>query len=499
MRNKFAILSLVLIGGILMYTKIGWQPKPSTATMITADRLNHMDEGIYQAHVQMENIEKSTLRKTLNERQNMKLLRKYDLPTTFEFKPPVTIYYDGINFYTDYKKEKFKNASTKTYYVSPNGNNSNNGLSESAPVKSFSEAISRASNNDTIILLDGDYTRDNSVDGIVINKNLNIIGQGNVRVFMGNKLTYTKAAGYNYVYQATRSNVAKAIDISIKEGIELTEVSSLEECDQLEGSWYKNGNDFYVHAFDGGVPNNVIALLSVNSWIISNASQVINVYIENVNLYGGQAGTLSVNPESNNNTFVCLDNVGLYHGVGKGTNGNMLNGYTGTIILHKVVAMYGEKDGFNYAKTSLSSNSNYPKPQFIEIDCIGANNGLKNQTIGQDASNNGSTAHSGVQGIRINGKYYNNMGGNVADVEEGTKTVNLGCEAYDSACDYYSEKSTDFTAQQPGAEMWLDGCKSYNSKSNFNIYAISGTTMHLWNCMYDVITGLGTKDIINPL
>lgn len=37
----------------MAYTKIGWQGKPSTATPITPDRLNHMDEGIYQAHAQL--------------------------------------------------------------------------------------------------------------------------------------------------------------------------------------------------------------------------------------------------------------------------------------------------------------------------------------------------------------------------------------------------------------------------------------------------------------
>jgi len=37
----------------MAYQKIGWQNKPSAATPITASRLEHMDEGIYQAHAQL--------------------------------------------------------------------------------------------------------------------------------------------------------------------------------------------------------------------------------------------------------------------------------------------------------------------------------------------------------------------------------------------------------------------------------------------------------------
>jgi len=47
----------------MAYQKIGWQNKPSAATPITAARLKHMDEGIYQAHAQLAQIENQSATK----------------------------------------------------------------------------------------------------------------------------------------------------------------------------------------------------------------------------------------------------------------------------------------------------------------------------------------------------------------------------------------------------------------------------------------------------
>lgn len=447
---------------------------------------------------------KKTLRQSIVDRYKFpKYFQRYALPSTFSFNSPLVIFSDGYKFYTNYKKERFKNQSTNTYFVSSKGNDTNNGLSENAPFKQLSKALSTATNNDTIVLLEGDYYRD-SINGVVFNKNINIVTKGKVRVFIANNdHSYTKTAGYTNVYQAVRSNIFKVIDAEIDEnGLELAKVNSITEVDALPGSYYVDvSNNFYVHTYSSDAPNhtNIVALLVANSWIVTNINQNIQFYMENLKIFGGQSGTFTINPESNNTALVCLDGVELYHGAGLGDNGNLLNGYTGTIILNKCIGMYGEKDGFNYKKTSLSANSSYPAPKFIEIDCISANNGLKNRIPNQDASHNGSTAHNNCLGIRMNGAYYNNMGGNVADVGTGCKTLNFDCLAYDSACEYNNEKNTDFTAQQAGAEVWLINCKAYNSTSKFNIYGVSGTTMHVWDTMYDVITGSGTKDIINPL
>lgn len=449
-------------------------------------------------------ITRNSYRHTILERSNRNgSFRKVELPEEFSYDPPITILTDGKTFITDYNKENFKNGSQREIFVSPGGSDSNSGLTRSSPKLQFNSALSIANPGDTIVLLSGDYFR-NSINNININKSINVIPEENVRLFIANNDTvYTKTASANYVYEASRANVFKVIDAEIKDnGIELTEVNSVEECDAMEGSYFKGSNNMlYVHTFGHREPTtlNSIELLVANGPVITNKDNSLNVFMENVKVFGGQTGTLSVNPESTNNMRVILDNVGLYHGAGLGDNGNLLNGYGGEIICYKCEGLYGEKDGFNYKKTSLSGNSTFPAPRFVEIDCIGANNGLKNRAINQDASNNGSTAHNGCVGLRINGSYYNNMGANVADVGSNCLSFVVGSEAYDSACKYNNEKSADFTTQQPGAKMWLIGAKAYDSTSSFNLYVIGGTEMHIQDTMFDVVTGSGTKEIVNPL
>ena len=53
-------------------------------------------------------------------------------------------------------------ASAADYYISPNGNDSNSGTSQSAPLKTFNNAWQKIQPGDTLYLLDGTYTTANS-------------------------------------------------------------------------------------------------------------------------------------------------------------------------------------------------------------------------------------------------------------------------------------------------------------------------------------------------
>lgn len=141
--------------------------------------------------------------------------------------------------------------------------------------------------------------------------------------------------------------------------------------------------------------------------------------------------------------------------------------------------MYSSKDGFNYHKNGNSI------PNFVEIDCVGANNGNDGIALATKSYwNNESTAHERVKGIRINCVYYNNYGENVADVSDGTITLNLGCVAFDSsAAKTHIAACADFVAQQPGATMYLYGCKAFDSTSS--AYAVADSTLYIKNCDFE--------------
>lgn len=50
-----AVIFLLIAGGMIMYTRVNWQDKPSTATPISAENLNKMDKGIEDAHLEKAN------------------------------------------------------------------------------------------------------------------------------------------------------------------------------------------------------------------------------------------------------------------------------------------------------------------------------------------------------------------------------------------------------------------------------------------------------------
>src|SRR5699024_7269484 len=82
----------------------------------------------------------------------------------------------------------------------------------------------------------------------------------------------------------------------------------------------------------------------------------------------------------------------------------------------------------------------------------------------------GSTMHDGGQIIRVNGAYYRNEGPNVADVNDGTQSWNLGCIGLESRS---SVNGSDFRARD-NMMMRLEGCITNDS---IKIESESGATI----------------------
>nr|DAE30055.1 MAG TPA: hypothetical protein [virus sp. ctE0n6] len=420
---------------------------------------------------------------------NSGLFKLYNKPNEFsDF--PITILTDGYNFHTTFDVANFKHTGGKIYYVDPiNGNNGNDGLTESTAVKRVYQAYTLCSDGDTIILLDGTYSRDTwfttTVANNVINKSINIIAKnkGKVTVKSADDHTFTKVGETN-VYSTNRGNVLTAIDIrgvANKITFELTRVTSLQECTDTENTWFQDGSTFYVHMFDNIAPNNnnlIVGLSTGVALINSTCSlQSINLYVEGINFIGGTVGTVHIRNSSTNlyPKFYAKD-CQFKHGFSNPTaskDGISLLGCQG--FFENCEVAFASKDGFNYhAYNGVVSNG-------IEINCKGYCNGIG----WEDLTCNGSTMHDGGKIIRINGRYYNNQGANVADVSDGTVSLNLGCLAYDSLAKSKNGYDADFTTQQSGAKMYLDNCKAFGSY--YSIRAVKGSTIELNNCSYSTI------------
>ena len=411
---------------------------------------------------------------------------KYQKPNGFTASIPFTIFSDNHNFITDYNYDNFKNTGGATWYVTQTASTSKDGTTR-ADATSFSKAYTNASDGDTIILLEGDYDRDTLTWGnTIIQKNINIVGEGMCRIFAGQlNMTFTKSDGYDYVYQTTRSNAKNVINYkAIKEKYICYELkTSVAEVDASEGSFYISGSTVYVHDIGDGNPSaNVCVTVLSEKWMeVNNANQNTKVTFQNIVIVGNEYGIRENKTNTGNSLEVIYDHVKSYFGGNKDNDSFMV--YGGTAIFNKCEAVYSFKDGFNYNGTNRSGTTT--DCFGIEIDCIGSSCGLR-QT---GESQNGTTGHAGAKMLRVNGLYYDNFGANVADVQSGTMSINLGCKAFYSA-GTPSGANENFAAQQSGATMWLNGCAGVGATKD--ISCVTGATMYLDHCTYKEKAGGGT-------
>lgn len=384
-------------------------------------------------------------------------VKQFEYPEEFKgtFRPLI-ITTDGIRFKTDFNNEDYKVNSLRatTYYVAPYGKWTNTGLTPYDPV-GVHQAYTRAVNGDNIVFLKGEYRRDNLENSNipVFDKSLNIYGNNAVWI-NGQEITpiYDDNTGlYRYDYQR---NAKRLFDWDIQE--EYTKVKSVAEVKTTPKSFY-NGNDgLYV----SNLPKTrFIVLVTVNSFQFTGSNKY---YIENLSIYGGNSSIYT-----GVNTEVTIYNCDLGFNCAGQTEGEPIIAVRGgNVLIVDTLVHDSEYDGISYV-----SGCN-----FIELNCRCFNNGKVNNY------SNGSTGHAGAKGIRINSTYFNNMGGNVADVQTDTQSINLGCIAYDSSAttpDY----NHGFSVQQAGTTMWLYNCIAFDNI--YDIFAVPDSKIYSIKCGYD--------------
>ena len=202
------------------------------------------------------------------------------------------------------------------------------------------------------------------------------------------------------------------------------------------------------------------------------------IYIENITNIGGTTGITQIvgayGIETIFNKCKFLYNVGTTDG----QNTTLIRG--GYVLFNECINMFSRFDGFCYQDFTHTVN----RVQFVELNCIGANNGLG---VSVDNSN-GSTSHHSTRGIRINSLYYNNGGGNVTDVQENNQTLNLGCESYESGA---IARKQGFSIQQDGSKMWLYNCVAKDNEQFDLVCSGVDSIMYLHECDYHTKSGNG--------
>lgn len=396
----------------------------------------------------------------------------------------INIYSDEKNYFSDFDITSKKNEILRTFYISPNGNDSNNGLTQDTPKKTIKSMTNSILDGDTFILLNGVYDRETLPNDI--SKNINIIAQNSKKasvVFSDNNYIYTKNTSYNNVWETSRSNVQSILfkfdDNCYKR---LKAASAINYVDSTPFSFYNSGGTLYINVGSYTPTNdNTMISLALNKPVVnvSSSSQNVKLYLEGIKFFGGSSGTVLFQNSSTYKESALYAKDCEFLG-GYGTNYNAVSMLGCDSIFVNCKAAYADRDGFNYHAQNGETSKN------LEINCCGFCNGATDES---NNNNNGSTAHDGCIVIRINCLYYGNKGPNIMDTAAsiGSKSLNLHCVAFDSLSS--QDAMNNDIRNGDDVECWIYGCKFLGSK--YNLYNPTGSIMHLKNTIYDNKNGGG--------
>lgn len=413
-----------------------------------------------------------------------KVLSKYDLSAVSEVSE-VGVFTDGSSFFTGFDVESKKLSGGTRRVVDKTGG---------GDFTSLHAAVDASSNGDTIVLKDGFYFIPDFMNGAKLGKNLNIIAEndGKAIVLNGYENVFTAypndSTGSTYYIPNYGKTVNRVIDISeIGKGrtAELGKTTSISACVAAEGSYYiSSNNTLYVHMYGNAAPTNENCVVSVTETYapvhIMDSSQNMYVYLQGLTIVGGYPANVYA---KNSSTYTGLEVYGknlrmLYAHSDGVSSGDQTLTYTDALCLRGAKSImqgcecaFAFKDGFNYHQSAGVV------PVAVELDCIGHDCGLSFEENG----NNGSTIHDGGKIVRVNGVYYHNKGGNVADINSGTVAINLGCIAFDS-CGGNNATNGNFMTQSSGVNSVCDSCVGFGSGVDFYCPDDGGMTVR--NCVY---------------
>jgi len=389
-------------------------------------------------------------------------------------------------------------AAGVTYYVGYTGaSDSNNGLSSGASLLNLSTAVAKSDVG--TVMLNGAanklYTRIAGTFPSGPSRSVSILADGGTPTISAHDvLTWTLTSGATNTYQAARSAVLNVYDAGVLDAngdyTRLTQAGSYAGTGDLTaGQWYSNGTTVWVRTTDSRSlvgSTSIRVFLDVKNAYVTGAR---TLYLEGIIFEGGNYGLQAVNGGSAATmpTVVAKNCVFKYGGT---SNAVTIQG--ATAWFQGCTAACAKNDGFNYHA------ANGVLCQAVEIACIGRHNGTDASDI-----NNGSTTHDGNALVRVGGQYYGNNGPNLADVDSGTTSWNVGCGAWGSTAGTGAVQNGNYHSQCTGAgAMWLDSCWGYRDPASAARYqlvlGITGARLYLRNFMGDLNVSLATGSALVP-
>lgn len=319
-----------------------------------------------------------------------------------------------------------------TYYVDGvNGSNANDGLTTSTPLKTIASALGKTTPG-RILIAPAVYRYADGPQALITGLGASVqihlerwpIRPGRVWITTGHGLnTFTSLGGGTpAVYTTPAQFLIGLVDFGTLDEhgfpVKYVEVANAAACQLVPGSWYDaGGNTVGFHPLSGTPSGAIVPMRNHQAISVSGTQTVV---LDGIDIVGGSAGVSFANNSGAHGgalwaracRFTSIEGSGVF-----------VRGFE-QAVLEDCKAHGCGGDGFYY----IWWDANAATKRVVEIRCKANGNGYRS---GIDTGN-GSTAHNGVQIIRIDCAYEQNVGPQVADVL-GAINWNVGVYAGPSA------------------------------------------------------------------
>lgn len=300
-------------------------------------------------------------------------------------------------------------ATSADLYVKPSGNDNLGGGSWANALENLWRAIISMAGPTTIYVETGTYDMNHGFGGfggLVPSYSFNIVpvnrgGGARLRSTCSDLALSWSAIGGG-AYSASLAFAPYAVvDETDRtdegDGERLTLAASVVACQAQPGSYYWATNIITVHTRDGRAPDEYLHAFKGTAGqmnlAINNAG--VSFYAENTDFMGGNRAVFM-----NDGSIACLNLCGTRYAEDAGYQVNS----AAEAYAFGCVSNENGADGLAYTTTL----------HVLEVDCTSVKNGY-----GVSDISNASTGHDGATIIRLNGRYENSKGPNVADVGAG--------------------------------------------------------------------------------
>lgn len=376
---------------------------------------------------------------------------------------PYKIYktYSGRYFTEDILATRIENF-TEYYVDTVTGNDANAGTSRTAPVKTLKRALYLAENKAFCITIinEGAVLFADGLPGSTayMLKHNGIIRAEHKATLVGGieNPGFTKVPNLSNVYSSSslpKGQIQSSIGVSAVVDMDprnvdemglyraMKPVSSMLEVEITDGSYYYDNTDniMYVNPlYEIDTVHPLLASYQL-AFNLQNAQQDTMLYMENLNVVGGlyfDGHSKTSGQGDAKLEFVAKRSTFQHNHL---THNLRVYNFNASYMID-CVAGYSLEDGYNYHAFNLS-HENRVSAMHVEVNCRAAECGFYrlNFKVGE-VNNNLSSAHEGVNVLRVNFSGRSSYGPLIADVN-GCHSVCIDCTVY---TDYeYAEGSHD--------------------------------------------------------